>query len=39
MALADRESILHHIAEDNVQAAVEIDEAFEAKAELARQRP
>lgn len=39
MALADREAILEYIAEDNVQAAIELDEAFEAKAEIARQRP
>lgn len=39
MALADREAILNHIAEDNVQAAIKLDEEFEAKAEIARQRP
>jgi len=39
MALADREAILHYIAQDNVQAAIELDEEFEAKAETARQRP
>lgn len=39
MALADREAILDHIAQDNMTAAIELDLAFEAKAELARQRP
>jgi toxin ParE1/3/4 len=39
MALADREAILNYIAEDNVQAAIKLDEEFEAKAEIARQRP
>jgi addiction module RelE/StbE family toxin len=39
MALADREAILEYIAQDNVQAAIELDEEFEAKAEIARQRP
>jgi toxin ParE1/3/4 len=39
MALADRETILDYIAQDNVQAAIELDEEFEAKAEIARQRP
>jgi addiction module RelE/StbE family toxin len=39
MALADREAILNYIAEDNVEAAIKLDEEFEAKAETARQRP
>lgn len=39
MALADREAILAYIAADNVAAAIELDLAFEAKAEIARQRP
>lgn len=39
MALADREAILNHIAEDNLTAAIELDMEFEAKAEIARQRP
>lgn len=39
MALADREAILEYIAQDNVQPAIELDEEFEAKAEIGRQRP
>lgn len=39
MALADREAILEYIAQDNSKAAIELDEEFEAKAEIARQRP
>lgn len=39
MALADREAILAYVAEDTAQAAIELDEQFEAKAEIARQRP
>jgi toxin ParE1/3/4 len=39
MALADREAILEYIAQDNVTATIELDEEFEAKAEIARQRP
>lgn len=39
MAIADREAILNYIAQDNVQAAIKLDEEFEAKAEIARQRP
>lgn len=39
MALADRDAILTTIAQDNPSAAIELDDAFEAKAELARQRP
>lgn len=39
MALADREAIMSFIAADNVTAAVELDLEFEAKAEIARQRP
>ena len=39
MALADRETIMNHIAEDNVTVAIELDQEFEAKAEIARQHP
>lgn len=39
MALADREAIMSFIAAENVTAAVELDLEFEAKAEIARQRP
>lgn len=39
MALADREAIMTFIAADNVTAAIELDQAFEDKAEIARQRP
>lgn len=39
MALADREAIMSFIAQDNVTAAIDLDLAFEAKAEIARQRP
>lgn len=39
MALADREAILEYIAQDNVMAAIELDEEFEARAEIARRRP
>jgi plasmid stabilization system protein ParE len=39
MALLDREAIMNFIAQDNVVAAIELDLAFEAKAEMARQRP
>ena len=39
MGLADREAIMSFIAADNVTAAVELDLEFEAKAEIARQRP
>ncbi|WP_375142990.1 type II toxin-antitoxin system RelE/ParE family toxin [Aquincola tertiaricarbonis] len=39
MALADREAIMTFIAADDVNAAIALDEAFEAKAEIARQRP
>jgi toxin ParE1/3/4 len=39
MALADRESIMDYIAQDNPAAAVALDEDFERKAEQARQRP
>lgn len=35
MALEDREVILEHIAQDNPIAAIEIDDAIEAKAEQA----
>lgn len=39
MALADRDTIMDYIAQDNPTAAVELDDDFEAKAEQARQRP
>ncbi len=39
MAMADRDAIMNYIAEDNPVAAVELDDEFEEKAELARQRP
>jgi addiction module RelE/StbE family toxin len=39
LALADRVAILNHIAKDNVRAAIELDQEFEAKAEMARRRP
>ena len=39
MALADREAILQYIAQDNITAAIQLDQEFEAKAEIARQRP
>ena len=39
MALADRETIMDYIAQDNPAAAVALDDDFEAKAEQARQRP
>lgn len=38
-ALDDRAAIMAHIAPDNPAAAIALDEAFEDKAELARQRP
>lgn len=39
MALEDRETILEFIAQDNVTAAIALDDLFEEKAEQARQRP
>lgn len=39
MALADRDTIMDYIAQDNPAAAIELDDEFEAKAEQARQRP
>lgn len=39
MALTDRETIMEHIAQDNPVAAADLDDEFEAKAELARRRP
>ena len=39
MALADRETIMDYISQDNTVAAIELDDEFEAKAEQARQRP
>lgn len=38
-ALADRDAIMDDVAGDNPAVAVELDDAFEEKAELARQRP
>ena len=37
--MADREAIMDYIAADNPLAAVELDDDFEDKAEMARQRP
>ena len=37
MALADRETIMDYIAQDNPAAAIELDDEFEAKAEQAQQ--
>lgn len=39
MALTDREVIMDYIAQDDPAAAVALDDEFETKAELARQRP
>jgi toxin ParE1/3/4 len=39
MAISDREAIMDYIAADNPQAAIELDDQFEIKAEQARQRP
>lgn len=39
MAMADREAIMDYIGQDNPAAAIELDDEFEAKAEIARQRP
>jgi toxin ParE1/3/4 len=39
MALADRDAIMDYIAEDNVTAALELDEDFETHAERARAAP
>jgi toxin ParE1/3/4 len=39
MALADRDTIMDYIAQDNPAVAIELDDEFEAKAEQARQRP
>lgn len=39
MALADRDTIMDYIARDNPDAALALDQDFETKAELARQRP
>jgi addiction module RelE/StbE family toxin len=38
MAMDDRETIMDHIGQDNPVAAISLDEEFEAKAEIARQR-
>lgn len=38
-ALADRAAIMDYIAQDNPAAAVDLDDDFEAKADLARERP
>ncbi|WP_327439152.1 type II toxin-antitoxin system RelE/ParE family toxin [Pseudomonas donghuensis] len=39
MALSDRQRIMEHIAADNPDAAVALDEAFETKAQRARHLP
>lgn len=39
MAIADRLAIMAFIAQDNPNAAIELDYEFEAKAEIARRRP
>jgi addiction module RelE/StbE family toxin len=39
LALSDRAAIMDHIAQDNPAAAIELDEEFEAKAELSRKTP
>lgn len=39
MALTDREAIMDHISQDNPDAAIALDELFEAKAASAKQRP
>ena len=39
MAIADREAIMDYIGQDHPVAAIELDDEFEAKAEIARQRP
>jgi addiction module RelE/StbE family toxin len=39
MALEDRERILDFIAQDNLDAALSLDDEFEVKAEHARQKP
>ncbi|WP_337993338.1 hypothetical protein [Pseudomonas rubra] len=39
MALSDREQIMDHIAADNPNAAIVLDEAFETKAQQARHSP
>ena len=39
MALADRDAIMVYIAQDNPNAAIDLDLEFEAKAENARLRP
>jgi toxin ParE1/3/4 len=39
MALKDRAKIIDHIADDNLRAAMELDDEFALKAELARASP
>ncbi|MDC9583214.1 type II toxin-antitoxin system RelE/ParE family toxin [Xenorhabdus sp. PR6a] len=39
MALEDREKIMNYIARDNPQAAIKLDDAFEAAAERAKDNP
>lgn len=39
IARADRDKIFDYIAQDNPQAALDLDEDFEAKAAMAAQRP
>ncbi len=38
-ALADRDRIMDRIGQDNPDAAADLDEMFESKGEIARQRP
>ena len=38
-ALADRDRIMNRISQDNPDAAADLDEMFESKGEIARQRP
>lgn len=39
MAEADRDAIFDYIAQDKPQAALDLDEEFDSKAEIAAQRP
>jgi addiction module RelE/StbE family toxin len=39
LALSDREKIMDHIAEDNPQAALDLDELFEQKADRLIEQP
>jgi addiction module RelE/StbE family toxin len=38
-ALDDRDRIMNHIGQDNPEAAADLDDVFESKGEVARQRP